>query len=116
MHSRTVAAVGVLAVAAVLGVGAPRAEARAPLLVKRFLLGQLEPYTYRFVATGARGTQNAYRDNLVLLVFSRPVDLDSVDDRTVRIGIPSGNGLSFWAPDAVTRKLSSTRRPPPPSI
>ena len=30
--------------------------------------------------------------------------------------IPSGNGESFSAPSSVTRKLSSTRRPPPPSI
>ena len=30
--------------------------------------------------------------------------------------MPSGNGESFSAPSARTRKLSSTRRPPPPSI
>src|SRR5205823_5099486 len=29
--------------------------------------------------------------------------------------IPSGKPLSFSAPSAVTRKLSSSRRPPPPS-
>jgi len=36
-------------------------------------------------------------------------------DRHART-IPSGNAESFSAPVSVTRKLSSTRRPPPPSI
>src|SRR5262249_10528487 len=43
---------------------------------------------------------------------ARP-DLRAVEGHACTI--PSGNGLSFSAPSAVIRKLSSTRRPPPPS-
>jgi hypothetical protein len=68
----------------------PTAEAGGRLVVKRFLLGRLEPNTNKFVATGARGTTNAYRDNVVMFVFSQPVNFDSVDNRTIKIGIPSG--------------------------
>ena len=93
MRIRAAAASLVLAAAVVHGFGVREAEARTPLVVKKFLLGTLEDSTYRFRATGARGTQNAYRDNVVMLVFSGPVDLDSFDGRTVRIGIPSENGL-----------------------
>lgn len=82
-----------LAAAAALVAGPPPAAAEAELVVRKFLLGYLEEDTGRFVATGARGTDNAFRDNVILLVFSAPVDFGSVDHRTVRIGVPSGNGL-----------------------
>ncbi|MHC4822117.1 MAG: hypothetical protein ACYTDX_10410, partial [Planctomycetota bacterium] len=69
---------------------APVAEAGKRLVVKRFLLGRLEPNTDKFVATGSRGTTNAYRDNVLMFVFSRPVNFNSIDDRTIKIGIPAG--------------------------
>lgn len=72
--------------------GSPPAEAGADLVVKRFLLGRIEPGTGKFVATGARGTTNAFRDNVILLVFSTAVDLETVTGRTVEIGIPTAAG------------------------
>ena len=48
------------------------------------------------------------------LLVDRPrPDLRSVERHACTT--PSGNGESFSAPSAVMRKLSSTRRPPPPS-
>src|SRR4029078_2271173 len=48
------------------------------------------------------------------LLVDRPrPDLCAVERHACTI--PSGNGESFSAPSAVMRKLSSTRRPPPPS-
>ncbi len=81
-----------LAAVATLG-SAPPGAAKDPLVVKGFLLGRLEDNTYKFIATGARGTQNAYRNNVLLFVFSAPVDFDTLDARTVKIGIPAGTGL-----------------------
>jgi hypothetical protein len=94
---------------AILGGGGSTAEARGDLVVKRFLVGRLEPNTDRFIATGGRGTQNVHRDCVVMLVFSRPLDLSRtvpgnsqspfvhINDRTFRIGIPAGPGLFIQA-------------------
>jgi hypothetical protein len=90
---RTAVVAAVLGGLAVLGPGAPRAEARGTFVVRKFLLGHLDGNTDRFKATGARGTTNAFRDNVVMLVFSAPVDFDSLTDRTVQIGVPSDPGL-----------------------
>ena len=87
------ATVAVLTLATVLGAGARQADARDPFVVKRFLLGRLEPTTHRFVATGARGTTNAYRDNVIMLVFSAPLEFGTLDGKTVGIGIPTSGGL-----------------------
>jgi hypothetical protein len=84
-------------IAAVAALGAEPAEAGRDLVVKKFLLGRLEDNTNRFIATGARGTTNAFRDNVIMLVFSGPVDFDSLSDRTVQIGIPSTGGLFIKA-------------------
>jgi len=92
------AAAAVLAGSAALG--APGAEAKGDLVVKRFLLGRLEANTDKFIATGGRGTTNAFRDNVIMFVFTAPVvpasgliDPQNVSSRTIRIGIPSGPGL-----------------------
>ena len=53
---------------ALLGGGSSTAEARGDLVVKRFLIGRLEPNTDRFIATGGRGTQNVFRDAAQLFV------------------------------------------------
>ena len=102
-------AVAALASVAVLGGAGSTAEAKGDLVVKRFLVGRLEPNTDRFVALGGRGTQNVYRDCVVMLVFSRALDLSHVvpgntstpfkhiDDRTIQIGIPAGPGLFIQA-------------------
>jgi len=95
--------------AALLG-GAQPAQAGGNFILKRFLLGRLEPVTNRFIATGARGTSNAFRDNVIMLVFSEPIQftppvlpefpegLPKVDRRTAQIGIPSTGGLIVDAP------------------
>lgn len=97
-----------VALAATLGTlasfaGAPDADAGRGLVVKRFLLGRLEANTDRFIATGARGTTNAYRDNVVMIVFSAPVNFNSLDNRTVKMGIPAGGNLFLDAEGAFYR-------------
>jgi hypothetical protein len=87
----------VLGLTAALGAGAPRAEARGTLVLKRFLVGHLEANTHNFFATGGRGTTEAFRDNVLMFVFTAPLDLDTLDDRTVQIGIPTGPGLRIRA-------------------
>ncbi len=94
-HWKTAALV--VGLATLASAGASPAEAGKDLAVKRFLLGRLEPLTDRFIATGARGTTNAFRDNVLMFVFSGPVDFDSLNDRTVKIGIPSTGGLFIAA-------------------
>ncbi len=84
------AAAAVLAGTAALGAGAPSADAKGNLIVKRFLLGRLEPNTDQFIATGGRGTTNAFRDNVIQFVFTAPVDFSTLNERTIRIGVPSG--------------------------
>ena len=97
MRPWKMAAAAILA-AASLGAVAPRAEAGQVLVVKRFLMGHLEANTNRFVATGGKDTTNARRDDCILFVFTAPVDLDTLDSKTVRIGIPSSTpGLLFDA-------------------
>jgi hypothetical protein len=66
-------------------------------VVKRFLTGRFEHGTGKFIATGARGTQNVYRDNVVMFVFSAPVNFNTVDTRTIKVGIPSVNGTVIQA-------------------
>ena len=89
--ARVVAAV--LALSALLAAGLPAdAGGGKPLFVKKFLLGYRDPDTRRFTATGGRGIDNAYRDNVILLHFSAAVELDTVSSRTVEIGIPGSGG------------------------
>jgi hypothetical protein len=97
MRTRTAVALALLLSGAGLAAAPPPAEARTTFLVKRFLLGRLEPGTQRFVAHGGPGTTNVPRDSVILFVFSKPLDLESLDLRTVRIGIPSKPGLQFPA-------------------
>ena len=87
------AAVSVLAAVALLGIGAPGADAGDTLVVKRFLLGHLDPNTGAFIALGGRGAEEVRRDSVILLVFTAPVDPESVGARTIRIGVPSTPGL-----------------------
>jgi hypothetical protein len=47
---------------------------------------------------GGTGATNAFRDARLLFVFSADVDLKSITSRTIRIGIPVGNGLWLEAP------------------
>ena len=95
MRSSMASAAAALAIlAAVLGFGAAGAGARQTLQVKRFLLGRLEPNTGKFLATGGRGETRAFRDSAILLVFSAPVDFESLGSRTVKIGIPTASGLA----------------------
>ena len=89
---KTAAAAAILSVAGPLVAPAPPAEAGQALSLQRFLVGNLEPDTGRFLAQGGRGAQNVFRDSVLLLVFSGPVDLDSLNERTVKIGIPTGSG------------------------
>jgi len=109
------AAFGILAATAGFALDAPTAEARPPLVVKKFLLGWLEGGTYNFVATGARGTTNAFRDNIIMIVFSNPVDFDSLSDRTVQIGIPQGGGFSIPAEGSFYRYVVYERDDSAPS-
>lgn len=90
---KTAVPVAAILASAALVIGAPVADAKDDVVVKRFLLGRLEPNTNKFVATGGRGTQNAFRDNVLMFVFSAPVDFKTLDPRTVRIGIPASANL-----------------------
>jgi hypothetical protein len=99
------AAAGVVAVGAALAAGAPAAEAKGDLILRRFLIGQLEPNTEKFIATGAGGTTNVFRDNALMFVFSAPVYKASevgttgrlpggnFNTSTIKIGVPSGPSL-----------------------
>jgi hypothetical protein len=87
------AAVAVLAGTAALGAGSPSADAKGNLIVKRFLLGRLAVNTDEFIATGGRGTANVFRDNVIQFVFTAPVDFGTLDQRTIKIGVPSGPTL-----------------------
>jgi hypothetical protein len=105
---KTALAVSALAAAAVGGAAAD-AEAGKDLTVKRFLVGRLEDGTNKFVALGGRGTQNVYRDSVIMIVFSTQVDMSKLtpsdpyspfnhlNDRTIKIGIPAGPGLIVQA-------------------
>ena len=86
-------AAAIVAGGAALGSGAPPAEAAGNLIVKRFLLGRLETNTDEFVATGGRGSANVFRDNVIQFVFTAPVDFNTLNQRTIKIGIPSGPTL-----------------------
>lgn len=90
---KVLAAIAILVLPAGLGSLAPRAEARPGFMLRRFLLGRHDGYGGRFIATGGRGATGAYRDNALLLVFTAPVDFDTVSARTVKIGIPTSPGL-----------------------
>ena len=71
----------------------------------------------RLLAVAQRRVVEADRDARLRLERLR-VEVAGPDLRAVERHartIPSGNGESFSAPPAVIRKLSSTRRPPPPS-
>jgi hypothetical protein len=92
MRMWKIAAAAAVVASAAFGTGAPYAEARTPLKVKRFLTGRLEANTEKFIATGGRGTTNVFRDNVLLFVFSAPVDLNTVNDRTIKIGVPTSGG------------------------
>ena len=115
-------AVGLLALFAALGAFAPAANGdetaleralhrlRFRLFVKNFQVGHLEPNTDRFLPVGGDGAEGVRRDAVVMIVFSEPISLARVipgnpstafvhiNDRSVRIGIPSENGLLFHAP------------------
>lgn len=82
-----------LSLLVVLGSATDPAEAGGTLFVRKFLVGRLEENTGKFIATGARGSDDVPRDAVLLFVFSAPVDLDTLDDRTVRIGVPTQPGL-----------------------
>jgi hypothetical protein len=96
----------ILTIAAAVVLGSPPAEAGSDLVVKRFLVGRLEPGTNRFIATGGRGTNNTPRDSVLMIVFSAPLDMSKVNpadpfspfvhlnDRTIRIEIPTAGGLA----------------------
>lgn len=86
-------AAAVVAGSAALGAGTPSADAQGNLIVKRFLLGKLEANTEAFVATGGRGSTNVFRDNVIQFVFTAPVDFNTLNQRTIKIGIPSGPTL-----------------------
>ena len=47
---------------------------------------------------GGSGTTNAFRNTRILFVFNEKVDLRSVNSRTIRIGIPTGDDLFLEAP------------------
>jgi hypothetical protein len=47
--------------------------------------------------TGGPGDTNAFRNNRLRIVFTRNVDADSVNDRTILIGVPSSGGLFLAA-------------------
>ena len=94
-----IATVGV-ALSACGGGGSSGGKNSKDLFLKKFLLiDKLEntdvtsrgPVTYNDI--GGNGTTNAYRDSKLLMVFNVPVDFNSVDNRTIRIGIPTGNNL-----------------------
>lgn len=75
------------------GGGSSGSKSSGSLYLKRFLLvdGNLDNL-------GGTGTTNAFRDTRLLFEFSGPVDLKSIDSRTIRIGIPTGNNLWLEAP------------------
>jgi hypothetical protein len=99
------AAAAVLAGTAALGTGSPSAEAQGNLVVKRFLLGRLEANTDKFIATGGRGTANVFRDNVIQFVFTAPVDFQTLNQRTIRIGVPSGPTLFIDAEGSYYRYI-----------
>jgi hypothetical protein len=97
---KSIAAISVLAATGVFGFGVPDGGAGTPLVVKRFLVGHLEPGTGRFIALGGRGAEGVARDSVILIVLSAPLDSKkdgcggatfpgSLNPRTVRIGIPT---------------------------
>jgi hypothetical protein len=71
------------------------------LVVRKFLVGTLEANTDRFVARSGRDEQAVLRDEVLLIEFSSPVDMATVDLRTVRIGIPTTPGLMIQARGAI---------------
>ena len=62
------------------------------LRVRKFLVGHLEANTDRFIARGGRNEQAVLRDEMLYFEFSGPVDIESVDFGTVRIGTPTSTG------------------------
>jgi len=102
---RTVALVALIAAVAVAlsacggGGSSGGKNSKDLFLQKMLLIDKLEntditspgPVTYKDI--GGDGTTNAYRDSKILFVFNVPVDFNSVDNRTIRIGIPTGNNL-----------------------
>lgn len=90
---KVLAALAILAVGTTLGTGTPRLEARPGLVVSRFLLGKYAGAWGGFIPYAGRGSSGVYRDSSVLLVFTAPVDFDTLDARTVRIGMPTSGGL-----------------------
>jgi len=72
-------------------------------LKKMLLIDKLEntditkpgPPTYRDI--GGDGTTNAYRDSKILMIFNTAVDFDTVNNRTIKIGLPTGSNLLIEA-------------------
>jgi hypothetical protein len=109
---KTTIAAGLLGATALFAAGATPAESAGDLVVKRFLLGRISPEgTDEFIATGGRGTTNAFRDNVIMFVFTEPVDFDSINSRSVKIGIPSGQNLFIDAPGTFYRYVEKVYDP-----
>jgi hypothetical protein len=89
---KVLAALAILVVGTNLGMGTPRLEARPNLVLSKFLLGK-NYGAWGFRPVAGRGATGVFRDSSILLVFTAPVDFDTVNSRTVRIGIPTTAGL-----------------------
>jgi hypothetical protein len=84
----------VLAVAVVSsGCGGGGKQGSKDIYMQKFLLVDQELNNI-----GGSGATNAFRDTRILFVFNVPVDPASISDRTIRIGIPTGDGLLLEAP------------------
>lgn len=87
--------VGLLTVVAVAssGCGGGGAAGTKDLVLERLLL--VDEDLNNIAGTGAT---NAFRDTRLLFQFNVAVDPATVSDRTIRIGIPTGDGLILEAP------------------
>ncbi len=94
---RMTAAAGVLTVAAAFCGAMTPAEAGNGLQLKRFVVGSMDYWGGRFHPVGGLGATGVYRDSVILLVFTAPVDFSTVNSRTVKIGIPTSPGLMLPA-------------------
>jgi hypothetical protein len=92
---RSAVLVGLLAVVAVAssGCGGGGAAGTKDLVLERLLL--VDEDLNNIAGTGAT---NAFRDTRLLFQFNVSVDPSTVSDRTIRIGIPTGDGLILEAP------------------
>ena len=97
MRSRR-SSIGALAICALLltacggGGGSDAKDDSNDLIVVQFAL-----VDQHGMPTGATDTSNAYRNNRLRFTFSEKVDPDTVSDRTIAIGIPSGTNLFLTA-------------------